>query len=172
MKVHVRITRLRFHLCKYGLIHHPTPCLFFRCECPHDHCHYNYNPLTADCSEDEAERIQDKTQHFGWCYQGNCGPRNWATLDKNCDGRRQSPIDIVVMHNRRYSTEPAPLSFEGYDEVNRDTLTWLLFLCWPFQIQFHRIWNAEKNIHHRKNDIITHNKHVPKSVELNSNFLP
>ena len=37
-------------------------------------------------------------------------------LLKDCDGKRQSPIDLVF-NIPKYSTEPAPLSFEGYDEV-------------------------------------------------------
>ena len=85
MKIIVSITKLRFPLRKLlskilGFLLKNFLALY-SCECPHDHCHYDFENLTPECSEDEPAHT-NKGQNVGWCYQGNCGPKHWATMDK------------------------------------------------------------------------------------------
>ncbi|NXN97933.1 CAH4 anhydrase, partial [Rhinopomastus cyanomelas] len=56
-----------------------------------------------------------------WCYQSqkyeqpHCeDPRQWYLVDASCEGKKQSPINIVT-RNVVYDKSLKPLSFEGYD---------------------------------------------------------
>ncbi|XP_035648066.1 carbonic anhydrase 4b [Oncorhynchus keta] len=68
-------------------------------------------------------------QGADWCYQsqvtcgGNCtGPDGWATVAGTCDGRAQSPINIVT---RRTLPDGrlTPFTFTGYQEAFHGFIT-------------------------------------------------
>merc|ERR1711913_223676 len=58
---------------------------------------------------------------FHWCYEGACGPEFWGDEFPECNGKSQSPIDIVT--GPTPVAEPSPLTFGNYDKIRIDMLS-------------------------------------------------
>ncbi len=51
-------------------------------------------------NETGSKQSVEKESEKHWSYQGETSPENWAEIEKNsdCDGKNQSPINIIVDH--------------------------------------------------------------------------
>jgi len=56
------------------------------------------------------------SSEYYWCYEGDCGADTWGTYYENCNGMRQSPIDIMST-GITPTTETTPMSMGGYEQV-------------------------------------------------------
>ena len=69
-------------------------------------------------------------EYDGWCYEGSCGPEYWGNKYEDCNGMKQSPIDITFSGNTPTTmSEPSPLTFTGYANV-RTILTRAVACSW------------------------------------------
>jgi len=62
--------------------------------------------------------LPESGNKLNWCYQGDCGPRHWGENYEECNGRKQSPIDIKISHGTKPIKPRTPLLFENYDKVH------------------------------------------------------
>jgi len=60
-------------------------------------------------------------EKFHWCYEGDCGPDKWGTAFPACNGKSQSPIDIVPADTA--TAEPSAISFGNYDKIRIEDLS-------------------------------------------------
>eukprot|EP00091_Calanus_sinicus_P016299 TRINITY_DN355_c0_g1_i4.p1 TRINITY_DN355_c0_g1~~TRINITY_DN355_c0_g1_i4.p1 ORF type:complete len:414 (-),score=164.52 TRINITY_DN355_c0_g1_i4:140-1291(-) len=90
-----------------------------------DGCVYtaDEDPIDKFCFKDgelPVTCLDDGEHAFHWCYEGDCGPANWGKEFPVCNGKSQSPINIVT--GAPTQTEPAKINFGNYDKVRIDDL--------------------------------------------------
>merc|ERR1712025_4153 len=88
-----------------------------------DGCIYEYEDLPGKiwCFKAGSEPTTCLDSEFHWCYEGDCGPDNWGKHFPDCNGKSQSPIDIV-WDGSTTSPQTTPLSMSQYDKVRINVL--------------------------------------------------
>lgn len=67
----------------------------------------------TSCNSKKAEKVTHKKEsHLHWTYQGETSPEHWAEIEKNsdCDGKKQSPINIIDIHTKPSKQKENPLN--------------------------------------------------------------
>jgi len=56
--------------------------------------------VIASCKEKNKSSLTKNKEQTHWTYDGETSPEHWAEIEKNsdCDGKSQSPINIIVDH--------------------------------------------------------------------------
>jgi len=85
-----------------------------------DGCVYtaDEDPVDKFCFKDgglPVTCLDGGSHEFHWCYEGDCGPDKWGTEFPVCDGKSQSPINIVT--GATPVPQPTPLNFGNYDKI-------------------------------------------------------
>lgn len=68
-------------------------------------CRHNTNKSIATLPNNENHE-QQENEHAHWSYDGETGPEHWVEIEKeaNCDGKRQSPINIIDIDAEKDAT--------------------------------------------------------------------
>ncbi|KGL63184.1 carbonic anhydrase [Polaribacter sp. Hel1_85] len=68
--------------------------------------------ITSCTSKKEQKEAHKKETHPHWTYQGETSPEHWAEIEKNsdCDGKSQSPINIIDIHVKPTQQKENPLN--------------------------------------------------------------
>jgi len=91
-----------------------------------DGCVYkaDEDPVDRFCFKDgdlPVTCLDGGDQEFHWCYEGDCGPDRWGDHFEACNGKKQSPIDIVT--GASPVAPPSQLSFGNYDKIRIEALS-------------------------------------------------
>jgi len=54
---------------------------------------------------------------YHWCYEGDCAPSTWGQCHDQCNGKKQSPIDVPAAVQMGSNSGSKPLVFTDYDNV-------------------------------------------------------
>lgn len=76
--------------------------------------------VLVSCKESKSVKQKSKNEtRAHWSYEGETSPDYWAEIEKNssCDGKRQSPINIIVDDTLRHTSETGSLEFMYADLI-------------------------------------------------------
>ena len=69
------------------------------------------------------KETHQKETHLHWTYKGETSPEHWAEIEKNsdCDGKRQSPINIIDIYTKptKQTTNPLNIMYSPTTQINK-----------------------------------------------------
>merc|ERR1712012_722055 len=62
-------------------------------------------------------------EEYHWCYEGDCAPSTWGQCNEDCNGMKQSPIDIPEAVQMGSASATKTLMFSNYENVRVDVFS-------------------------------------------------
>jgi carbonic anhydrase len=81
-----------------------------------------FSLISCNTNKNKKE-THKKENHPHWAYDGETSPEHWAEIEKNsdCDGKKQSPINIIDIHTKptKHKENPLNILYSPKTELNQ-----------------------------------------------------